>query len=190
MGKSACADLLRARGLPVIDTDQLARQLVQPGEPALDEIRHVFGPESIDLSGHLRRDWLAERVFADPGARRLLEAILHPRIRRLWRDQILVWRQEGKALAVVVIPLLFETQAQEEFHFTLCIACSATTQRHRIQPRGWTASQLEQREAAQWPIERKIAAAHFLVWTEGELSLADEQLSRIIVSVDPELQRA
>src|SRR5579863_8241321 len=66
MGKSTCAQLLLARGIPVIDTDDLAREVVEPGQPALAEIRQFSGPEIIDANGRLRRDVLARRVFADP----------------------------------------------------------------------------------------------------------------------------
>ena len=69
MGKSASAQLFRARGVPVVDTDDLARQVVEPGQPALAEVREVFGAEVLGPTGQLRRDELARRVFADPAAR-------------------------------------------------------------------------------------------------------------------------
>jgi len=183
MGKSTCADLLRARAVPVVDTDDLARQLVLPGQPALDEIRRAFGDEVLESTGQLRREFLAERVFSDAAARQQLEAILHPRIRALWLAQVSDWRQQGEPLAVVVIPLLFETSAQAEFDATICVACSPASQRQRLLARGWTITQLEQRISAQWPIDRKISAADFVVWTEGPLSLAGEQLDRILPNV-------
>src|SRR5690348_14854515 len=101
MGKSTCAQLLSARGIPVVDTDILARQVVEPGEVALAEIRQVFGPEMVDNQGRLRRDVLARRVFAHPQERRQLESILHPRIRALWQGQVESWRNQGRPLAVV-----------------------------------------------------------------------------------------
>src|SRR5262249_39052382 len=132
MGKSACADLFRARQLPVIDTDDLARIVVEPQQPALREIRNLFGPSIVEADGRLRRDELARRVFADPTARKQLEQILHPRIRQLWRAQVENWRSDGHALAVVVIPLLFETGAQSELDLTICVACTASTQQQRL----------------------------------------------------------
>ena len=105
-------EFLRDRGAQVVDTDELARQLVQPGQPALAEIQAEFGKEVIAPDGRLRRDELARIVFADAAARKKLEAILHPRIRERWLAQIETWRGENRALAVVVIPLLFETRAE------------------------------------------------------------------------------
>jgi dephospho-CoA kinase len=180
MGKSASARLLRARGVPVVDTDELARQVVQPGQSALARVLAAFGPQIARPDGQLRRDELARRVFADPAARRRLEAILHPPIRALWRAQIEAWRAEGRPLAVVVIPLLFETKAEAELDVTVCVACSAATQQQRLRARGWTPEQIEQRLEAQWPVETKTARADYLVWTEADLDVHAAQLERIL----------
>jgi len=183
MGKSACAQLLRARGVPVVDTDDLARQVVEPGQPALEEIRRLFGPQMFSADGRLQRDELARRVFADPVARQRLEAILHPRIRRLWRAHVDRWRKPGCPQAVVVIPLLFETDAQKELDKTICLACSAATQRERLLARGWSPEDCARRIAAQLPIERKVALADYVIWTEGGLDLHAAQLERILAVV-------
>lgn len=180
MGKSACAQLLGARRVPVVDTDELARQVVEPGQPALAEVRQAFGAKIIGPDGRLCRDALAHQVFADPAARLRLEAILHPPIRRLWRAWMEAWRVEGQPLAVVVIPLLFETRAEEELDATLCVACSAATQRARLLARGWSEDQLAQRLAAQWPIERKLSLARYVIWTEATLEVHAAQLDRIL----------
>src|SRR6266699_824329 len=151
MGKSTCAQLLCSRGVPLVDTDELAREVVEPGQPALAEVSAVFGHAIIGPDGRLRRDELARRVFADPPARRQIEEILHPPIHALWRRQVEAWRAQARPLAVVVIPLLFETNAQGEFDATICVACSASTQRRRLLARGWSPEQLDQRIRAQWP---------------------------------------
>jgi len=181
MGKSACETLLRERGVPVIDTDFLARQLVEPGQPALAEIKKSFGPAVVGTDGLLLRRELASRVFADPAARKQLEAILHPRIRALWQSQAAVWRSENLPLAVVVIPLLFETNAQSEFDAAICVASSASTQRARLLARGWSAEQIEQRIQAQWPIEKKILQSDYVIWTEAGLDVHASQLERILI---------
>ena len=159
MGKSTADQLLRQRGVPVVDTDLLARELVERGQPALKKIKKLFGPDVIGADGGLRRGELARRVFANTPARQQLEAILHPPIRHLWRKQVEVWRDEGKPLAVVVIPLLFETHAERELDATICVACSSATQHERLLARGWSPEQIEQRLRAQWSIEQKIAKA-------------------------------
>ena len=180
MGKSASAELLRSRNVPVVDTDDLARQVVEPGQPALAKVHAAFGDDIAGPDGRLRRDELARRVFADPSARKQLEDILHPLIRALWRAQMETWRAEGHPLAVVVIPLLFETGAEAEVDATLCVACSTATQRERLLARGWSPEQIEQRVQAQLPIEQKIAQADCVVWTEAGLDVHVAQLDRIL----------
>ena len=180
MGKSAAAQLLEQRGVAVVDTDNLARQVVEPGEPALADVVRSFGPGVLDEEGRLRRDEVARIVFADPSARKRLEAILHPRIRELWRAQVQAWRAEGRPVAIVVIPLLFETGAEAELDATICIACSLPTQRKRLEARGWPEQQIAQRLQAQLPIEQKMAQSTFVVWTEAGLDVHAEQLDRIL----------
>ena len=193
MGKSTAAQLFRDRGVPVVDTDELAHRLVEPGQPALVEIQKVFGKHIIAPDGQLRRDELAQIIFTDPAARKKLEAILHPRIRERWLAQIEIWRAapkrsdggrgENHALAVVVIPLLFETQAESSFDKVICVACSAAAQRERLLARGWTPGQIQQRLAAQWPIEQKIARADFVIWTEGSPDTCTQQIDRVMANL-------
>ena len=180
MGKSTAAQLLRSRGAAVVDTDDLARQVVEPGQPALAEVREAFGAEIVGPDGRLRRDELAWRVFADPAARQRLEALLHPPIRALWRAQVETWRAEGRPLAVIVIPLLFETKAEAELDATICVACSAATQHQRLLARGWSPEHIEQRLQAQWPVETKMARANYVVWTEAGLEVHTMQIERIL----------
>jgi dephospho-CoA kinase len=180
MGKTTTAQLLHERGAQIIDTDELARQLVQPGQPALSEIQAVFGKNIVAPNGGLRRDELARIVFADAAARKKLEAILHPRIQERWFTRVETWRGENHALAVVVIPLLFETRAESHFDKIICVACSAENQRQRLLARGWTPEQIEQRIAAQWPVEQKIARSDFVIWTNGASDAHAQQLDRIL----------
>ena len=180
MGKSTAAEILRQRGIALTDSDLIARQVVEPGQPAQREIAQAFGADLLDRDGRLRRDELAKRVFADEAARKQLEAILHPRIRAVWQAQAAEWRAAGRPVGVAVIPLLFETGAEKHFDATICVACSAATQRERLQARGWTLDQIDQRNRAQWPIERKIALADYVLWTEGTIDVLGEQLARIL----------
>jgi dephospho-CoA kinase len=171
MGKSTAAGLLLQHGARVVDTDEIARELVQPGQPALAEIRREFGGEVFLPDGSLNRAALAEKVFVDETARKKLEAILHPRIRERWSAQVATWRKENVPLAVVVIPLLFETQAEGAFDKIICIACSPQSQRERLQARGWADDQIRRRIASQLPVEHKMTRSHFVVWTEGVIEV-------------------
>ena len=182
MGKSAGATILRERGVAVVDTDDLARQVVEPGQSALAEIEAAFGNKVIAPDGQLRRDVLAQLIFTDSVARKRLEDILHPRIRELWRSQLDAWGRESRTVAVVVIPLLFETKAEAEFDAVICVGCAAATQRQRLAARGWSPDQITQRIAAQHPIEDKMLRANYVIWTEAGLDVHAAQLDRMLSS--------
>lgn len=183
-GKSAAAEILRSRGVLVTDTDQLARQLVEPGQPALVEIVARFG-NGVLMADHLDRRALARLVFGDDVARKDLEAILHPRIRQAWQAETEQWREQGCPAGVVVIPLLYETAAEECFDAIICLACSAETQKQRLYQRGWSDAEIADRLSSQWPLEKKMNKADFVVWNEGDLATLAEQLDRIIPQVKP-----
>jgi len=176
MGKSTVAAFMRAARIPVVDSDDLAREIVQPGQPTLARITAEFGSQLISPEGELRRDELARIVFSDPEARNKLEAITHPRIKELWRAQLDTWRREGAKHGVVVIPLLFEIGAEAEFDRVVCVACSTVTQSERLHARGWSFGECQQRIAAQLPIDEKVARAHHVIWTEGRLEVTESQL--------------
>ena len=183
MGKSTAADILQRMSVPVVDSDDLARQLVQPGLPALDEIVRTFGSEYLDPHGKLNRSLLAQRIFTDPGSRKLLEDILHPRIEQGWKQAASDWEKEGVGIGCVVIPLLFEKGYQKTFEGTVCMACSATEQKRRLSTRGWSDEEIQFRMDAQWPVERKMALAQFVVWTEGSPDIQVPQWNRILESI-------
>ena len=105
-GKTTVANGFSALGVPVIDTDKLARELVEPGQPALDEIISTFGSEAISANGQLDRDYMRQLIFTDNSRKSQLEAILHPRIRQRVRALLADIRSP---YCIVVIPLLLET---------------------------------------------------------------------------------
>jgi dephospho-CoA kinase len=180
MGKSTAAEFLGAHGAKISDADLIARDLVEPNQPALAEIQNTFGKAMISADGQLHRAELAKIVFADADARKELEKILHPRIRECWLAQIEIWRKENCKLAVVVIPLLFETQAESHFDKIICVACSANSQYERLLARGWTPEQIQQRIAAQMPIDQKIARSDFVIWTDGDLKNHEQQMDCVL----------
>lgn len=105
-GKTTVAEGFAALGIPVIDADQLARELVEPGQPALEEIVATFGSDCIGEKGTLDRDWMRRRIYADADCKRRLEDILHPKIRERIRTRLAGIRAP---YCIVVIPLLLET---------------------------------------------------------------------------------
>jgi dephospho-CoA kinase len=106
-GKSTVANLFAELGVPVIDADRLARELVTPGQPAFNEIITRFGDDCLQADGTLDRAWLRQRIFSDPPGKQQLEAILHPKIRQRMQELIAEIRAP---YCIVVIPLLLETQ--------------------------------------------------------------------------------
>lgn len=178
-GKSTVAAFLTQRGIPVADTDAIARALVEPGQPALEAVRLEFGDRFLDADGRLRRAALAELVFNDSEARRRLEAILHPRIRDAWQRDVEAWRAAGQRLAVVVIPLLFETGAEAAFDAVVCTACTRATQEERLLARGWSREEIDRRLQAQLGSVEKMARADRVIWTEGRLEVTRAQVERL-----------
>jgi len=182
MGKSTVAEYLLRRGEKVVDTDVLARRFVEPGEPALEEIRHAFGQEVFLSDGELDRKTLARVVFGSAEARKKLENILHPRIRAAWKAEAEQWRAAGFSRGVVMIPLLYETGAQAEVDKVICVGCSRAAQNQRLKARGWTPEEIEQRNAAQWPIEKKMDHADGVIWNESTMQLCEEQCARVFLT--------
>ena len=183
MGKSTVAEYLSNRGEFVIDTDLVARQLVEPGSSALHEIVQAFGTHVIGQDGRLDRTALAEVVFNSDQRREALEAILHPRIREAWKDWAAKRSLEGARRAVVVIPLLFETGAEKELDLTICVACSEKSQRERLRARGWHDPEIDRRKAAQRPIREKMDRADRVIWSEAAVEVTQMQVARVFDSL-------
>lgn len=174
-GKTTVAELFAQKGAVVIDADRVARELVEPGQPALTAIAERFGADYIDDGGRLRRDRLGRLVFADPAARRDLEAILHPRI----RDEIEARIAASPPGSVVVldVPLLFEGgKWAERVDVTVVVYADRRTQAARMARRdGLDPVQVEHRLAAQWPTAVKLAKADIAIYNQGNRqSLADQ----------------
>lgn len=131
-GKSVVAEFFAELGVPVIDTDVIARELVAPGQPALDEIRERFGDETIDADGNLDRAAMRRVVFADENARFDLEAILHPRIGAETRRQAAA---AGGAYQLIVVPLLVGSPLLRFVDRVLAVDCDEETQIRRLMER-------------------------------------------------------
>ena len=181
MGKSVAYAFLRERAVAALDTDLISREVVKPGQPALAEIVAAYGSSLLDGKGALKREVHASIVFSDAAKLKQLEAILHPRIRSVWQNQVEQWRAQGVPCAVVVIPLLFETDAQKSFDKVVCVACSKATQHERLKTRGWTDEQIQKRIGAQMPVERKMELSHHVIWSEGSLGAHQRQLKHIFI---------
>lgn len=174
-GKTAVSDRFARLGIPVIDTDLLARELVEPGQPALAEIVAEFGPDCLDDEGRLQRSRLRERVFADPDGRRRLEAILHPRIRALARERI---ARLTAPYCLLVIPLLAETGMTDLVDRVLVVDAPEATQIHRVMARDRvTEAQARRILAAQADRSQRLALANEIVENAGDLAALDHQIA-------------
>lgn len=178
------ADMLAKRGIELVDTDVIARQLTAGGGKALPEIVAAFGEQVIDSSGALDRALMAQMVFRDPLKRQKLESILHPLIREDWRGRVVAFRERPSAHLIVVIPLLFETAAEGEFDQLICVACSHKDQKQRLADRGWSVEHANDRIRSQWPVERKMARCDLVLWTSCSLELCQRQIEGMLVGLE------
>lgn len=167
-GKTTFAAALRARGAAVVDADALARAAVAPGSPALAEIARAFGPDAIAADGTLDRARMAARVFGDPEARRRLEAITHPAVRRAMAEETARLGAAGHDLVFYDAPLLFEVGLDRTLDSVVVVWAPAELQRARLVARDeLDAEAVEARLAAQLPIDEKAARADFVVENVG-----------------------
>lgn len=176
-GKSTVARFFEALGVPVIDTDVIAREVVAPGTPLLEKLIERFGPSVRSPDGTLNRAALRELVFADPKARADLNALMHPAILAEMERQS---AQAGGAYQILAIPLLVETGAQATVNRVLVVDCDEELQIRRLQARD--GSTLEQARAilnAQAPRQRRLEAADDVVTNNGDLASVRDQVAAL-----------
>jgi len=178
-GKSTVSAMFRALGAQVIDADQLARQVVEPGTPGVEEVARRF-PGVVDAQGRLDRAALAERIFTDPAERAALEAILHPRIQLEARRRIAALEQAGVPVALYDAALLFENGLQRNLEGVVLVWAPEAVQRQRLAARdGLTATEVEARLRAQMPLSEKRPLATWEVDNGGSLADTEAQVRRI-----------
>jgi dephospho-CoA kinase len=176
-GKTTVAELFAARGVPVIDTDEISRKVVAPGEPALKRIVLEFGSEILAHDGSLDRRRLRELVFSDPVQRQRLEAILHPIIREQLRRLSL---QAGGPYQVHVIPLLIEGGLEDEVDRVLVVDAPLERQIERLLERdAESEKQARAMISAQAGRKSRLAHADDLITNEGTLADLEAQVERL-----------
>ena len=176
-GKSAVAELFAGLGITVIDTDDIAREVVAPGQPGLQAVIDRFGPELLTADGQLDRQGLRKLVFADEASRRDLEAILHPLIRT--RSLALAEQASGPYL-LLVVPLLLESGFDALVDRVLVVDCPEDLQRARLMARdAETAERSASIVAAQVDRERRLAAADDVIDNSGSLEETGRQVAEL-----------
>ena len=176
-GKSTVADLFAALGVPVIDTDVIAREVVEPGQPALAQVAEAFGRDVLDAEGRLDRKRMREHIFSDPGARRSLEAILHPAIRAEMERQS---QAADGPYQVLVIPLLAEGGRRDHVDRVLLVDVPEELQIQRVMWRdGVSREQAQASLNAQATRAQRLAMADDVLRNTGRVDDLREQVARL-----------
>ncbi|MBK7115188.1 MAG: dephospho-CoA kinase [Proteobacteria bacterium] len=176
-GKSTVARLFEALGAKLIDTDQVARDIVAPGTPALAQIAGQFGPEVLRADGALDRARLREIVFSDPAARARLEAITHPAIRERVAG---ISARAGGPYQIIAVPLLVETGTQRQYDRVLLVDCDPQVQLGRLMLRdGLTAEQARSMLAAQASRAARLAVADDVIANESGTEVLAPQVESL-----------
>lgn len=179
-GKSHVRSRFAALGVPTIDADTLAREAVDVGTPGLSAVVERFGRDVLDPSGALDRHKLAAIIFADPAARRDLEAIVHPAVRRATEEWFVALDGGRHSFAIADIPLLFEVGRERDFDVVIVTAADPETQVQRIIARdGATEAEARSRIAAQLPTAAKVARADYVIRTDGTFAATEAQVDDV-----------
>ena len=179
-GKSTVSRLFQDLGLPVICADELAREVVEPGAPALDDIRRIFGADVIDEAGGLDRAAMARVVFQHPSKRKLLEDIIHPRVAEAKDKRLQELQRAGHRIALVDVPLLYETGWERVFDLVIVVYVPPQIQLERlIQRDAMSPKEAQSRLDAQMPIDDKRQRADRVVDNSGTLEETTDQIHRI-----------
>ena len=179
-GKSAVAAMLREMGFAVLDADSLAHKLIEPGQPAYDEVVHEFGPEVLATGGRVDRAKLSTVVFADRAKLDRLNAIVHPRVAEVIFSQFEVWRRAGVRDAVFVeAALLIESGIHKQLDGLVVAWCHPEQQLQRLLARGLSESEARRRIAAQLPVEEKLLLATEKIDCSGPLEETHGQVEAL-----------
>jgi len=169
-GKSTVARMFEQHGAVILDADRMARELTAPGGKACADIASAFGQEILTAEGAVDRPALARRVFGDGAARRTLEAILHPRIASLRSARVATIKaREGEGVVILSeAALVFEADTQAQYDRVILVTAPEDIRRRRLLEAGWDPDDIAGRMASQWPDEKKVQLADFVVNNGGD----------------------
>lgn len=184
-GKSTVAALLRARGAAIVDADRVAREVVEPGQPAFAELVARFGVEIVGPDGHLDRKALGARVFADPAARKDLDAITHPRIAAASQAAIARAAADGAPVVFYEAALLIENKVHLGLDGVIVVAAPPEVQAARLAARdALDDAAVRARLAAQLPLEAKLAVATWVIDNRGDRGALEAQVEALWQSIE------
>lgn len=183
-GKSTVASMLAAKGAVIIDADQISREIVEPGQPALDEIVAVFGPGLLREDGTLNRGELARLAFADKDQTKRLNAIMHPRISA--ESAARISAAPAGSTVIYDMPLLVETKQDSAVDHVIVVDVPVETQRERAIGRGLEAEDVDRRIEAQATREQRLAVAHTVIDNSGSIEKTQAQVDSLWASLQAE----
>ncbi len=183
-GKSTVAGMFAARGVPVVDADALAREVVAPGGPAHADVAAAW-PEVIGADGAVDRQRLGEIVFAEPAARKKLEGFTHPRIQTAADARLAALADAGESLALYEAALLVESGRWRDFDGLIVVFASTDTQIARTLSRGLSRQQAEARIKAQISTEEKLRVATEVIDNDGALAATEAQVDLLLAKLRP-----
>jgi dephospho-CoA kinase len=180
-GKSTVARMFKELGVPVLDADEAARDAVAVGSPAWQELRRLYGPEYFREDGSLDRAKVAARVFADPGEKRRLEEIVHPRVAQEIKHRLQELEEQGAPLALVEVPLLFEAGLEAAYDKIIVVDVDEADQVRRLGERdGRSAAEIAGILQAQLPLKDKVKKADYVIDNRGDLKATLKQVKIIM----------
>ena len=175
-GKSTVAQRWQQAGAIVIDADKLAHRALEPGTPTWREVVREFGREFLNADQTVNRPKLGEIVFGDESKRLALNRIVHPAVRQMQADMLAQCERDGRAeFVLVTVPLLYEVGAERDLDCVVTVACSEQTQLARLTATGLSEEQARARIRAQWPMQKKMDRADFVIWNDGTRRTLSEQ---------------
>lgn len=175
-GKSTVASLLGDMGAIVIDSDQLARDVLAPGTPGLEKVKERFGPQIV-VNGNLDRKALAALIFNDDSARSDLEAITHPLIRERFENSLISLPPD--AIVINEVPLLIEANLQNEYDVVLTVETSQKVKSERLQARGMSESEISERIRAQASDEERRTVSDVVITNDGDIAALRSTLTTL-----------
>jgi dephospho-CoA kinase len=188
-GKSAIADILRARGYSVLDADQIVHQVLGRDRDVVSEISKTFGQDIEGSDGAIDRRRLGQKVFGDTQKLAQLEAILHPKVRQWVATERHRLKSSGVAVAFYDVPLLFEKQMESQFDHILVVSSQEAIRMQRLQARtGLSETELRERWAKQLPPELKEQKASQVVRNDGDLKALERALDKALEALKIPLQ--
>jgi dephospho-CoA kinase len=178
-GKSTVAELLAEHGCLVIDADDVVAWLYESGRPGARAVGDLFGPEVLDTAGSVDRGRLARLVFADPEARRRLEAAIHPLVRQRFVELSRAGAAEGAAIVVLEATLLVEAGFADDFDLVVAVEAPEAVRRERAVARGLSEEQAQARLDAQGPGDARRAAAGVVIDNSGDLAALERRVDEL-----------